>query len=168
MGKGREPGPRKPGGWAGKGSARSGYFGGTPADVRRIREWCLSDPRIRGENTFWVQLVASEIATNAVRHTASGEKFGRVGVSLDVTDDGSVLFGLVDQGPRWGRPLSLPRLVHREADDVTPGGRGLWLVDHITDHWWWEGRKGLPLMTWALVPLRRGPDPNENHPNPLG
>ncbi|GAB3726132.1 ATP-binding protein [Nocardiopsis nanhaiensis] len=108
-----------------------------------------------------MELVVSELATNAVRHTATGERHGRMGLSLELLGHRAVLVGVLDQGPRAGQAAMVPQLVDREPGEMNPGGRGLWLVDRIADYWWWEGRRGLPLHLRAIIRLDRDPDLGE-------
>lgn len=158
MGVVRIPGPRRPGGGGvGWPSAHWSYFGGSPQDVARLRTWCVSEPELRNGRGFWVELVAGELATNAVVHTATGEKHGRMGASVELLGEHTALVCVVDQGARAGRSPSLPHLVNREPGDVGPGGRGLWLVDRIADYWWWEGQRGFPLAIRAIIRLDRDP-----------
>lgn len=157
MGVVRVPGPRRPdGGGVGWPSARWSYFGGTLSDVRRLRDWCGSEPELRGPCGDWVRLVASELATNAVLHTATGEKYGRMGASIEVLN-GRAILCVLDQGAKAGQPVSVPRVKEQGLDGLCAGGRGLWLVDRIAEHWWWEGQHGFPLELWATIPLGRDP-----------
>ncbi|MGW5877024.1 ATP-binding protein [Nocardiopsis terrae] len=145
-------------GWS---SAAWCYLGGTCADVARARAWFVRDRRLRGGRGSWVELVGSELATNAVRHTASSEKYGRMGLSLEFLGERTVLLGVLDQGPRFGGPVLTPQVVDRQSGELNPGGRGLWLVDRIADFWWWEGRRGQPLFLRAIIRLDREPDLGE-------
>ena len=157
MGDVRIPGPRRPdGGGVGWPSARWSYFGGTLDDVRRLRDWCGSEPGLRGPRGYWVRLVASELATNAVLHTATGEKYGWMGASIEVCD-GRAILCVLDQGTKAGLPASVPRVKAQGFDDLCAGGRGLGLVDRIAEHWWWEGEHGFPVELWAIIPLDRDP-----------
>ncbi|KRC56609.1 hypothetical protein ASE19_01885 [Nocardioides sp. Root79] len=78
-------------------------------------------------------LVLSELVTNAIRHarpTPAQEAVVEVSLAgaalhLAVTDGG---------GAQVPVPVSAPL-----AD---PGGRGLALVDLLTDRWWWENTAG--------------------------
>jgi anti-sigma regulatory factor (Ser/Thr protein kinase) len=162
MSGGRIPGPRRPCGGVGRSSAsRWSYIGGTEKDVARARAWFLREHRLQGGGGSWVELVGSELATNAVRHTASSEKYGRMGLSMEFLGNRTVLLGVLDQGSRWGEPLKTPQLVDRQPDEMNPGGRGLWLVDRIADFWWWVGEWGQPLYLRALIRLDREPDPGD-------
>lgn len=153
MGVVRIPGPRRPGGGVGRPSARWCYFGGTLQDVARLRAWCVREPELQNGRGFWVQLVASELATNAVLHTATGEKYGRMGASIEILRQNTVTLCVLDQGAKAGHPPTSPRLMDREDDDMSLGGRGLWLVDRIADYWWWEGQRGFPLAIRAIIRL---------------
>lgn len=161
MSGGRAPGPRRPKGGVGVWSPRWAYFGGNTTDVARVREWSVRDALLRNGRGFWVELVFSELASNAVQHTATGEQHGRMWVGLELLSDQVVLLSVVDQGRKWGGPFSTPQLVDRQPGEMTPGGRGLWLVDRIAEYWWWEGELGMPLEMRAMVRLDREPDLGE-------
>ena len=159
MSVGRIVGPRRPGGGVGRSSAPWWrYTDGNEQGVARARSWFLRDKRLQGGRGSWVEVVASELATNAVRHTASSEKYGRMGLSMEFLNSDTVLIGVLDQGPRWGCPRSMPRVINRQTDEMSPGGRGLWLVDRIAEFWWWEGYPGQPLYLRAMVRLDREPE----------
>ncbi len=159
---GRIPGPRRPGGGVGRSSARWGYFGGNPKDVALAREWLLRNARLQDGSGFWVELVLSELATNAVQHTATGEPHGRMGISFELLGNQVALMSVVDQGPRLRGGVKMPQVVDRQPGEMHPGGRGLWLVDRIAEYWWWEGRRGFPLEMRAMVRLDREPDLGES------
>ncbi|WP_239646080.1 ATP-binding protein [Nocardiopsis valliformis] len=93
--------------------------------VRRVRSWLTRDERLQGDRGFWVALVGSELATNAVKHTASCEKYGRIGVSMEFLGHTTVLLGVLDQGRKWGGPRLRPRVMVPESGEPCPGGRGL-------------------------------------------
>lgn len=159
---GRIVGPRRPGGGVGRSSAPWWrYTDGNKQGVARARSWFTRDERLQDGRGFWIELVASELAMNAVRHTASSEKYGRMGLSMEFLDSDTVLLGVLDQGPKWGDSLKLPQVVDRDPGEMSPGGRGLWLVDRIAEFWWWEGQRGQPLYTRAMVRLDREPELGE-------
>lgn len=99
------------------------------------------------------ELVASELASNAV--AASTDSCGRpVYVSNRVpvvwvcllTDGVRVLMEVWDQAP------GVPAV--QDADGVDEGGRGLALVDAITDGWGWYPASRLPgKVVWAEISL---------------
>ncbi len=83
--------------------------------VRRVLDAC---PREFVEDAM---LVADELVTNAIRH-------GRPPISLTVRPDpAGVLIEVLDCGP--GRP------VHRKVDEHADRGRGLDIVDRLSDDW---------------------------------
>lgn len=155
---GRIVGPRRPGGGVGRSSAAWCYVDGTEKAVSWARMWFTRDRRLQDGRGSWVELVGSELATNAVRHTASSEKYGRMGLTLEFLGHETVLLGVLDQGPKWGGPRLMPRVLNREPGEMSPGGRGLWLVDRIADFWWWEGHRDQPLYLRAMIRLDREPD----------
>jgi len=83
-----------------------------------------------------VELLVSEVATNAVRHTASGYG-GRVTVELAVVDGGGLVHvTVIDDGA-----ATEPRV--RAADALAESGHGLVLVRAIAkDHGTWETGSG--------------------------
>lgn len=94
-------------------------------------------------------LVFSELVTNAVRHTASGDRHGRVRTQIEMMPTDMVLMGIGDDGPRAGEIPTLPKVCCPVGD--CPGGRGLYLVSRVSERWWWTGRRGQPLTVWALI-----------------
>ena len=88
-----------------------------------------------------VVLLVSELCTNALLHTASGDSGtfevrvlpGRSSVRVEVLDDGS------DQVPLPG-----------SADAVAEDGRGLGLVDLIADQWGHFGDMGVRSVFFEL------------------
>lgn len=89
-----------------------------------------------------VELLVSEMATNAVRHTASGYG-GQVTVELSVTDGGLVHVTVIDDGA-----ATEPRV--RAADALSESGHGLLLVRAIAkDHGTW--RTGSNRACWFEV-----------------
>ncbi|GAA1293947.1 hypothetical protein Psi02_42340 [Planotetraspora silvatica] len=103
----------------------SRFFLGSPASVteaRRfvtafLRDWpCLEA----------AELIVSELATNAVRHSASGRFGGRFMVTIRVVSNGLWL-GVLDEGGPHSPQLS--------AGSDDEGGRGLMLVSALAAQW---------------------------------
>ncbi|WP_246406413.1 ATP-binding protein [Nocardiopsis aegyptia] len=130
--------------------ARRAFFDGTPTQVAHIRTWCQQAMKLPADQGGPVLLTVSELASNAVRHTASGGRFGRVEVGLELLPGKVVLLSVTDDGPRVGRGVTLPQLPCR-VDALAEGGRGLRLVDAVAEKWWWSGEPGRPLTVWALI-----------------
>ncbi|MBM9437242.1 ATP-binding protein [Actinacidiphila bryophytorum] len=92
-------------------------------------------------------VVASELVTNALRHTASGP----VRMDLDVYEDTAVLW--VYDGEPHADPLSAE--VPSSADELLEGGRGLYLVEALTARWFvWPARPGKAVV--AVMPVGGG------------
>ncbi|WP_017600665.1 ATP-binding protein [Nocardiopsis lucentensis] len=130
------------------------YFGGTPEQVGRIRTWCAGATGLGEEAAAVVEMVVSELVTNAVRHSASGGRCGRVKVTVEVLPGQIVLVSVTDDGPRALRPITVPTLT-THTSDTAMCGRGLRLVAALAEKWWWTGFRGSPLTVWALIDPHR-------------
>lgn len=135
----------------------TGYFDGRPEQVARIREWCRKATGFDEVLATPVALVASELVTNAVQHSASGGRFGRVRITVDVIPGDSVLMRVTDDGPRPGRPTTYPRVPDR-SEELSTGGHGLTLVTALTKKWWWTNHPEGPLTVWAFIDPQRDLD----------
>ena len=83
-----------------------------------------------------VELIVSELVTNAYRH--SGASAEAIGVDLSV-EDGLVRGEVTDGGPGFSAaPVS--------EDRRGVGGWGLYIVDHMADRW--GVRSGPPTSVW--------------------
>ena len=74
-------------------------------------------------------LVLSELVTNALAH-ARPTRTDDIGVEVRLAGD-RLQVAVTDGGSD-----SVPEIV--AAPGVRPNGRGLFLVDTISDRWWWE------------------------------
>lgn len=88
-----------------------------------------------------VVLLVSELVTNAVCHGLALDREFEVAVT--VLADGDCFIEVTDESP------ASPEL--READPLEENGRGLWLLDALSEAWgvWQRGRQGKTV--WALV-----------------
>jgi anti-sigma regulatory factor (Ser/Thr protein kinase) len=91
-----------------------------------------------------VVLVASELVGNAVRHTTATQQ-ATLDVSWDVDASGVRVC--------VGDPSQEPPIVRSSGLDE-PDGRGLRIVDAVSDDWGVE-RDGHGKRVWAHVPIRR-------------
>lgn len=101
-------------------------FGRSPREVtraRRLMAACLDTWEVTAEDRAALELVVSELVTNAVLH-------GRGSIEMYVNaSDTVVRIEVCDQG--GGQPRMLP--VERSGPRL--GGRGLRLVDQLVDTW---------------------------------
>ncbi|WP_185949805.1 ATP-binding protein [Microbispora sp. KK1-11] len=118
----------------------SRHFLGRPASVTEARRFITASlgawPVVES-----AELIVSELATNAVRHTASARFGGRFIVSIQAEPD-QIWIGVTDEGGP-----GVPRLV-RPTDDE--GGRGLLLVANLADNWGVYGSQA-GRTVWALL-----------------
>ncbi|MEV1249089.1 ATP-binding protein [Nonomuraea sp. NPDC050022] len=118
-------------------------FPGTKDQIRQARQFVASYLGGRPEADT-AQLIVSELATNAVRHTRSGHPGGRFGVTIHA---GSTLLilAVLDEGAP-----TTPHL--RQAEDDDQGGRGLHLVETLAIRWGVHGDEA-GRTVWVLIPL---------------
>ncbi|MFF5265473.1 ATP-binding protein [Actinomadura viridis] len=114
--------------------------------VSAARHWLLTQIGEDHPAAFVISLLGTELATNAVRHTASGRRSGHFEISVDANDE-RVWIGVVDQGA-----ATKPSLMH--PDNGADSGRGLGLVDDLADHWGVEEIAG-GCLVWFLVLARQ-------------
>jgi anti-sigma regulatory factor (Ser/Thr protein kinase) len=120
------------------------WFPGDAASVRQSREFVRG---VLGES--WpclddVLVMVSEIASNAVRHTASGDN-SWFDVTVSVTGY-TARVAVVDRGSS-----SEPRIPDSGGGlDALTGGRGLRIVDTLADRWG-HGGDELGRVVWFEV-----------------
>jgi anti-sigma regulatory factor (Ser/Thr protein kinase) len=127
------------------------WFPGTPAAVGLAREWVARVAASSGHSPLapTVELLVSELATNAVRH-ANGNRF-----SVEFDADGLLLVAVCDSSTRTPKP----RRATAQAED----GRGLAIVDALADRWgaevylggkcvWFQLEDGPPPATGVALP----------------
>jgi anti-sigma regulatory factor (Ser/Thr protein kinase) len=99
-------------------------------------------------------LLASELATNSVRHSSS-RLGGDMTVTVSADPDGTIRIGVADAGG-----LSMPVLRSGRNDSET--GRGLHLVDDLSAQWGYQIEPDGGLNTWFEVRPAAG-TPTDQH-----
>ncbi|GGO60646.1 ATP-binding protein [Nonomuraea cavernae] len=118
-------------------------FPGTRNQIRQARRFAAS--YLTGHHEAdTVQLIVSELATNALRHTHSGQAGGHFHLTLYMGSQ-LLLLAVTDEGG----PLT-PHIQHTGTDQ--PNGRGLHLVAELTTRWGVYGDHH-GRTVWALLPL---------------
>jgi anti-sigma regulatory factor (Ser/Thr protein kinase) len=126
------------------------------ASIGRGRRWVAAEAVLQGATETRVrviQLLTSELIANAVLHGTPG---GRLCVRVTRTD-GTFRVEVEDASS------AVPRLVPITRDGS--GGRGLALVDRLSDRWGYERREPDGKTVWFEVALRR-PAPGWTSPGP--
>ncbi len=123
-------------------------FGHTPPQVREARRWARTVTGLSQEEADVIELVLSELVTNALRHTASGQN-GHFTVTIAYLDTDVIRLAVEDAGPRHGAVPSIPRV--RPMDPGLENGRGLALVERLSRRWGFLGVQGTPLTVWAAI-----------------
>jgi serine/threonine-protein kinase RsbW len=136
-------------------------FQGQADQVREARRW-VEDLLPERDPLADVLLLVSELCTNAVVHTRSGEAGGRFSVAVVWTRE-SVRVVVEDQGSP-----TAPTIDGRTGDPARAdeSGRGLRLVDRLASEWGTASRPGRRWV-WADVPWQanggaRGPVPGSD------
>ena len=119
-------------------------FRGRPEHVAHARQFVVA---VLGSQPVvdLAELVVSELATNAVRHSWSGLRDGWFVVSVDVGEPDRVQVSVTDLGGDT-RPAPVA------ASDDAECGRGLGLVECVAKEWGTEST-GLGRRVWADLPL---------------
>ena len=119
-------------------------FPGTNRQVGVVRQFLATYLDNRPEAEI-AQFVASELVTNALRHTRSGHPDGHFRLTLDAGDN-LLIIAVTDQGG----PADPPQVHHADPDATS--GRGLYLVQDMATIWGVYGDQ--PSRTvWALLHL---------------
>lgn len=105
----------------------SRLFPGRPEQIALARQFVRSALASRTEAEP-AELVVSELATNALRHTASGRPGGAFTVSVTLRPDG-VMLAVDDLGSHRE-----PQIRHRD-DRLATSGMGLLLVATLAKEW---------------------------------
>ncbi|MFG2477749.1 ATP-binding protein [Streptomyces fagopyri] len=114
---------------------------------RTLSRWALGD---RGDDAV---LVVTELATNAVLHAAPQARAGHTGVWLKLTLRRTHLVcAVTDQSDR-------PPMCARRNDALEVHGRGLRIVEALSEHWGWT-RSPAGKTVWAMLPASPRPTPS--------
>lgn len=122
--------------------------------VAQARRWTVKATRSTPSRSQDVASVASELITNALRHTRSGLPEGRVVVEL-LTTVGQYTLRVTDDGPRPGEEAAYPRLC-ADTDPERVGGLGLRLVEALATEWKWMLNTDRTVTVQAHIPGGRG------------
>lgn len=96
-------------------------------------------------DTYDAELLVSELVSNAVRHSESGDADGLVTVVVANCGE-TIQIAVADKGSATCAP-GIPA----EPDEDAEGGRGLWLVREVSLSWGWhEGTAGR--IVWFQLP----------------
>jgi anti-sigma regulatory factor (Ser/Thr protein kinase) len=94
-----------------------------------------------------VTLLTSELVTNAIRHSRSGESGGSVQLAV-VAEAGAIRVEVTDSGSASSAPVV-------KDDSYTCDGHGLFLVQAVADQWGYRPA-GAGTTVWFRLGLRGG------------
>jgi serine/threonine-protein kinase RsbW len=113
-----------------RGQSRQRDFPGQPDQVAHCRSFVLR-ALMNADYAYDAELLTSELATNAIRHTASGGPSGTFQITI-FWHARAVIVAVTDRGA-----LTIPALPTPGAMD--PAGRGLLLVNALASQWGFHG-----------------------------
>jgi anti-sigma regulatory factor (Ser/Thr protein kinase) len=123
---------------------------GRPEHVRAAREFAALVLRTHSrDDDGTVGLLLSEMAANSLQHSDSGKPGGTITVTVTVTPE-KVVAEVADDGGDSEPVLRDP------PGDEAERGRGLRLVEELSDAWGYFGGKG-QLVTWFECALAAQP-----------
>ncbi|MFD3688805.1 ATP-binding protein [Nocardiopsis sp. NPDC058631] len=129
------PSPALPRRMCGTDTTSGILIGSDTHHVKAARQWAAQTARARPGLAHPLSVVVSELATNALLHTASGLPHGTVRIELERTPRHLEL-RVTDNGPRPGTAATLPTAP--APDPLPAGGNGLRLVEALCSYWDWE------------------------------
>jgi anti-sigma regulatory factor (Ser/Thr protein kinase) len=119
---------------------------GDPAQVRVAREFTtLVLGAHSRDDDGTAALLISELVTNSLRHSASGQPGGTITVIVAVAP-GETLIEVTDNGGT-GEPVPREPSADGDADADAEDGRGLHIVAELADAWGCH-RRETQLTTW--------------------
>ena len=129
-------------------------FPGLPSQIAHARRFVARQLTASPELTT-ATLLTSELATNAISHSASGHNTGKFEVSVH-TAPGWARIEVKD----LGNMNEAPQPQHRTPYDTAEHGRGLDLVEALSSKWGSEPRKdGMGREVWFELAWSHDDDP---------
>ncbi|XRQ08902.1 ATP-binding protein [Actinomadura welshii] len=124
----------------------SRLFAGRPESISEARAFgrAFLGDRLPDEVAGLVELVVSELCTNAVEHTASGEDDGRFVLELELLEE-HVRVAVVDMGAQ-----TRPAVNDEPSGPDVVSGRGLFIVEAVSKSWGSESVR-VGRRVWADV-----------------
>jgi anti-sigma regulatory factor (Ser/Thr protein kinase) len=129
---------------------------GEPAQVEAARRLVIQTMGASHPCADTAVLLSSEVVTNSVNHSDSGQPGGTITITVTGIACGFRV-EVLDAGGD-----SLPH-VEATADGIAEGGRGLYLVSELSTRWGFQ-HEGTGVMTWFEVSAGPEPAPG-SHPS---
>ncbi|QXJ22792.1 ATP-binding protein [Actinomadura graeca] len=109
----------------------SRLFAGRPQSIGDARAFARALVVDRASDALaeTVELVVSELCTNAVEHTASGEEDGKFVLEVEM-QNGHVRVGVLDMGAQ-----TRPTVSNQASGADVTSGRGLFIVEAVSKSW---------------------------------
>ncbi|GAA1273921.1 hypothetical protein GCM10009677_28940 [Sphaerisporangium rubeum] len=108
-----------------------------------------------------LEILTSELMTNAIKHSDSGRLPGFVRLRV-FADQRMIRVSINDAGAKAG---SVPRILP-QADPMAENGRGLWLIQELSHQWgWMEDPTGR--LVWFEMLTPRVPSSMSRRSDPM-
>lgn len=138
--------------------------GADARSVRAARDFTIAILRRWGvaERREDIATVVSELLTNAVRHAlpGPGDAWPRWPIRLGLLQPGPcVLCAVADPSEKAPVPA--------EPCHLAETGRGLLVIDALSDQWGYTTPSDMGKVVWAMFSTRPGPSHASSHPGPM-
>lgn len=134
-------------------------FDGLPEHLTKVREFTRL-VAVGRDGADVVEMVASELAGNAIQHSASGRPGGKFILELADLRDGWQVRVVDEGGPQTPRLCPLASIEDAEDLDVlgdeVEAGRGLAMVAEVSSDWGVQGGQNSRAV-WAKILIPDGP-----------
>lgn len=117
--------------------------------VAGARRWVRMVTGLPANEASALEVVVSELATNAIKHSESGSPGGFFTVRVAFLDASRIRIAVTDGGPKAFGSTRFPRWQGGSPDE--DHGRGLVLVRALSRRAGVLGVKGGPLTAWAVI-----------------
>ena len=125
------------------------FSSSTKLCVSGARRWVRLVTGLPRHEASGLEIVVSELVTNALDHSASGEPGGLVTVRIAFLDVSRIRIAVTDSGPKV---FGGPGFPDWSGDSPDPEhGRGLTLVQAFSRRTGVIGVRGEPLTVWAVI-----------------
>jgi len=132
-----------------RGRRHASVFNSSAHSVAGARRWARMVTGLPRSEAYTLELVVSELVTNAIEHTATGSPGGSFTIGITFLDASRIRVAVTDSGPQLDGEPQYPNWFGACPDD--DHGRGLPLVKALSRRTGVLGEVGGPLTVWAVI-----------------